>query len=70
MAPQQEIVGAQAPVTERIAQQQPRPQQDAQAERAKATFDVTKLAAYVNDGSKNIEKRYAQQQIVAQRSCP
>lgn len=59
MSPQQEIVSAQAPITERIAQQQPRPQQDAQAERAKATFNVAKLATYVNDGSDNIEKRCA-----------
>jgi hypothetical protein len=52
-----EIERLQGTISQRIIADQPNPRRDAQTERMKATFDVNKMAAYVNDGIANIEKR-------------
>jgi Acyl-CoA dehydrogenase, middle domain/Acyl-coenzyme A oxidase N-terminal len=53
----QNILDLQRPVTERMGKNVIRPQDDAAMERAKASFDVHILAAYVNNGQENIQKR-------------
>jgi hypothetical protein len=52
-----EIEQLQATVSRRMIADQPNPRRDAHLERMKATFDIKKMATYVNDGFANIEKR-------------
>ena len=52
-----DIKSIQADVSQVIEAHRPRPRQDAVAERARATFSVPALAAYVNDGAENVTKR-------------
>lgn len=53
-----EIVDAQKPVSEAVQATVSNPVQDAAHERGKATFNVQRLAEYINDGNENIMKRY------------
>ena len=48
----------QQPVSRVIQATEHRPCEDAAKERAKATFDVRRLAEHINDGAENITKKY------------
>lgn len=47
----------QEPATKLIAQQHVEPSDDIKAERSKATFDVTHLLNYLNDGADKVKRR-------------